>query len=126
MDKQIPLATIQTIARSIFKEASTYGFGQLDIIRLVNELMDYSSSQGGDAVGANDPDEHPTLLTSEASSLPLTAERLIIRPLVQRRTSPFWSHGCRTNMVDTSYCLRLLHSQFPLRNWRTGTGTALA
>ena len=80
MDKQIPIATIQTVARSIFKEASKYGFGQLDIIRLVNELMDYCSNEEGAAVGAHDPNEQPAVLTSNASSLPLTGERFTIRP----------------------------------------------
>ena len=80
MDKQIPIATIQTIARSLFKEASKYGFGQLDIIRLVNELMEYCSNQGGEAAEASDTHEQRPLVTSEVSSLPLIADRFIIRP----------------------------------------------
>ena len=40
MPEAIPAQTIQTVARSIFKEASSYGFGPLDIVRLINELMD--------------------------------------------------------------------------------------
>lgn len=87
MNKQIPIATIQTFARSIFKEASKYGFGQLDVIRLVNELMDYCSNQEGAAVGANDPGEQPTLLPSEASGLPLTGERFMIRPFAAETDS---------------------------------------
>jgi len=79
MDNQIPLATIQTFARSIFKEASKYGFGQLDIIRLVNELMDYCTDQEGGAMGPTDTHEIPTLLASETSCLPLTGKRLMIR-----------------------------------------------
>lgn len=80
MDNQIPIATIQAFARSIFKEASKYGFGQLDIIRLVNELMDYCTNQEGEAVRLTDKHELPTLLASEASRLPLTGKRLMIRP----------------------------------------------
>jgi len=80
MDNQIPLATIRTFARSIFKEAWKYGFGQLDIIRLVNELMDYCTKQEGEAAGPTDTHELPTLLISEATCLPLTGKRLMIRP----------------------------------------------
>lgn len=80
MDNQIPIATIQAFARSIFREASKYGFGQLDIIRLVNELMDYCADQEGEAVRLTDKHELPTLLASEASHLPLTGKRLMIRP----------------------------------------------
>ena len=37
---KIPDATTNTLARSIYKEALAYGFQQVDIIRLINELMD--------------------------------------------------------------------------------------
>ena len=79
MDNQIPLATIQALARSIFKEASKYGFGQLDIIRLVNELMDYCTKQDGEVAGQPEAHALPTLSASEAGQLPLTSKRLMIR-----------------------------------------------
>lgn len=79
MDNQIPLATIQTLARSIFKEASNYGFGQLDTIRLVNELMDYCANEEGKIVGATDAHELPKIPASEAARLPITGKRLVIR-----------------------------------------------
>ena len=40
MAKAIPIQTIQAVARSVFREASGYGFGPVDIVRLINELMD--------------------------------------------------------------------------------------
>ena len=44
----VPKQTVQTVARSIYKEATKYGFGPLDIIRLINELMDeVSVARGG-------------------------------------------------------------------------------
>jgi RimJ/RimL family protein N-acetyltransferase len=79
MDNQIPLATIQTLARSIFKEASKYGFGQLDIIRLVNELMDYCTNQEGEVAEPTEAHELRTFSAHEAVRLPLTSKRLIIR-----------------------------------------------
>lgn len=79
MDSQVPLATIQTLARSVFKEASEYGFGQLDIIRLVNELMDCCTDQGAGAAQTGDPHTSPNFLAGKMTYLPLTSDRLIIR-----------------------------------------------
>ena len=36
MSIEIPKPTIDTVARSIFRETSGYGFRQLDTIRLIN------------------------------------------------------------------------------------------
>ena len=80
MKKQIPIATIQTFARSISKEASNYGFGQLDLIRLINELMDNCTGQESDNAEETRSHEDLTNLASNATSLPLTGKRLKIRP----------------------------------------------
>ncbi len=79
MDNQIPLATIQTLAHSVFREATKYGFSQLDIIRLVNELMDYCTTQESDITEPNGGSEPSTVLTSGTESLPLSSKRLRIR-----------------------------------------------
>ena len=39
---QIPEQTIEAFARSFFKEASSYGFGTLDYVRFVNQLLEFS------------------------------------------------------------------------------------
>ena len=49
MSKEIPRNTIETLARSIHREAADYGFGQVDFIRLVNELMDLSANPRGES-----------------------------------------------------------------------------
>lgn len=79
MDNQIPLATIQTLARSVFREATKYGFQQVDVIRLVNELMDFCTAQKREVVGSNGSDEVPVLMPSNTSDLPLSSKRLMIR-----------------------------------------------
>lgn len=79
MDNQIPLATIQTLAHSVFREATKYGFDQLDMIRLVNELMEYCTAQERQITEPNDSSELPTVLTSGTACLPLSSERLMIR-----------------------------------------------
>jgi RimJ/RimL family protein N-acetyltransferase len=42
---QIPEQTIEAFARSFFKEASTYGFGTLDYVRFVNQLLEFSMNK---------------------------------------------------------------------------------
>jgi len=80
MEKQIPAATIDTLARSIFKEASVYGFGQVDIIRLINELMDLCT--GAEGSDENLPEEtrpHLTDYSDQPVDLPVIGDRVIIR-----------------------------------------------
>jgi len=79
MNDPIPLPTIHAFARSIYKEASKYGFGQLDVIRLVNELMDYCATHGDDAAVSGENREHWTDQESEVTRLPATGPRLVIR-----------------------------------------------
>jgi len=79
MDNQIPLATIQTLARSVFKEAAKYGFSQLDVIRLVNELMDNCTAQEREIAEPTGNHEEPTVMTSGTAGLPLSSKRLMIR-----------------------------------------------
>lgn len=77
---QIPVETIDTLARSIYREASEYGFGRLDIIRLINELMTLCTSVEGSV--QNLPEPHrpaPVTGRDELVNLPLTGERIVIR-----------------------------------------------
>ncbi|MDJ0911386.1 MAG: GNAT family protein [Woeseiaceae bacterium] len=78
MNDQIPQPTIQTFARSIHKEAMKYGFGQVDVIRLVNALMDCAS--GDDTVMApDDGGEQLPDVEIDVAGLPVSSERLVIR-----------------------------------------------
>lgn len=80
MAGNIPNATIETLARSIFKEASTYGFRQVDIIRLINELMDLCT--GTESQAGSIPAERlskSTLDSTGHSQLPLKGDRIVIR-----------------------------------------------
>ncbi|MEM7278541.1 MAG: GNAT family protein [Pseudomonadota bacterium] len=80
MAKQIPAATIETLARSIFKDASKYGFGRLDLIRLINELMDLCT--GVDEHSGAEGDSDVVLFPKDqcSSGLPVSGERVDIRP----------------------------------------------
>lgn len=79
MNDKIPSATIEAFARSIYKEASNYGFGQVDVIRLVNELMDCCADTAPTQSPGAQSQSTFELPDSDCSSLPLTGERVIIR-----------------------------------------------
>ena len=85
MSEPIPRATIDALARSIFKEASTYGFRQVDIIRLINELMDLCTGAEGSGRGVSGDDPVPTDYIAETTSdLPLTGNRVLVRAFNSR------------------------------------------
>jgi len=79
MDERIPTATIEVFARSIYKEASTYGFGQLDVIRLVNELMDRCTAQDQEVQPKTSGHTEPVTTRGKSKNLPLIGKRLKIR-----------------------------------------------
>lgn len=77
---EIPAETVYALARSIYKEASTYGFDQVDFIRLMNELMDLCT--GSESLVPNSARErHPrdSSESDELRRLPLHGDRIIIR-----------------------------------------------
>lgn len=77
----IPTTTVRTLARSIFREASTYGFEQIDFIRLMNELMDLCTAADGDARSSDrEIISAGSFQTGELKSLPLVGNRVSIRP----------------------------------------------
>ena len=81
MAKSIPDATIAALGRSIHKEARRYGFGQLDVVRLINELMDLSSAADGEQTAEQQPAGQPVPLKPIAEALPISGERVRIRAL---------------------------------------------
>lgn len=80
MEDQIPSATIDTLARSIFKEASEYGFGQVDIIRLINGLMDLcTGAEAPSRRSLNDNRPESAVRSERLLEFPIVGERVIIR-----------------------------------------------
>ena len=78
MDKEIPAATITALARSIIKEASAYGFRQIDTVRLVNELLDACANDAGPS-GLVEKESVQTAHPEISSTLPLMGEQIQIR-----------------------------------------------
>lgn len=80
MADEIPDATISALARSIYKEASSYGFQQLDIVRLINQLMDLCTEPPDAGAGAPGVERRTTFLCGERlTQLPIAGERVRIR-----------------------------------------------
>ena len=77
---------IETLARSIFKEASQYGFSQLDYIRFVNALLDHSMQNNSDLEISSRARSEFVAETDKGLrelspvELPVESERLVIRP----------------------------------------------
>ncbi len=76
---QIPDATIKAFSRSIYKEASKYGFSQIDVIKLINNLMGLCGDGESDnevsteAASSSVPDSRDCL------TLPIKGENIDIR-----------------------------------------------
>ncbi|MDJ0710591.1 MAG: GNAT family protein [Woeseiaceae bacterium] len=81
MTKEIPIQTIQTIGRSIFKEASSYGFAPIDMVRLINELMDLcTADDGGElSAGADKAENAAVTAHADVGELPIHGQRVSIR-----------------------------------------------
>lgn len=74
----IPDETIRTFARTIFHESKKYGFGSVDVVRLINELMDMATDAGpaaGKPGAGRTFDRHHF----HVQSFPLRSERVQIR-----------------------------------------------
>ena len=80
MADEIPDATISTLARSIYKEASSYGFQQLDIVRLINQLIDLCTASEKAVVDDTGVEVGMRFLSNDSlTELPVKGERVRIR-----------------------------------------------
>ncbi len=83
-EELIPQQTVEAFARNFFKQASEYGFGQLDYIRFVNQLLDISMkntvSVRSRVNGATDQVRRPDTLHEQVSlELPIDGKHVRIR-----------------------------------------------
>lgn len=78
MNNSIPNETIVAFAKTICGEARRYGFAQIDIVRLINEMMDIAT----DTVFDNEPapsTDRADLTAFNVGQFPLESPRLRIR-----------------------------------------------
>jgi RimJ/RimL family protein N-acetyltransferase len=76
----IPDLTLETLCRSFCREATGYGFTQIDYVKFVNLLLDTSMQNGFGMAKSNaqsEPDPSPR--TVDAATLPLQGARVAIR-----------------------------------------------
>ncbi len=75
----VPTKTIETFSRSIYAEASKYGFSQIDVIKLINSLMDLCSGDGEFTPSRSKQSSQVEQLPKQYQNLPLSGEKLMIR-----------------------------------------------
>ena len=76
---QVPEETIRTFARTIFREARTYGFGPVDTVRLLNALMDLSVTAGSEQAPQREENIHFSRRDFDVNGWPLVGSRIRIR-----------------------------------------------
>jgi RimJ/RimL family protein N-acetyltransferase len=86
--QEIPHATIEMLARSFFRESSSYGFAQLDYLRFVNLILDYAMKNQKKTKVRQEHNHE--LKDSKPISLPLKGERIIIRDLDASKDRPIF------------------------------------
>ncbi|NIR27792.1 MAG: GNAT family N-acetyltransferase [Gammaproteobacteria bacterium] len=78
----IPEVTIETLARTFFREAASYGFRQLDYVRFVNLLLDMATRGSPETSPSRESDSRGNgseRARDSAVGLPLAGERVRIR-----------------------------------------------
>jgi RimJ/RimL family protein N-acetyltransferase len=85
-EEKIPEATLETLARNLFKETSAYGFNKVDYIRFVNYILDCAMSNQNKSkvkvkgkVEGRQEDRKELVEKSRPISLPLVGEHVKIR-----------------------------------------------
>lgn len=80
MKQAVPATTIEAFSRSIYNEASKYGFSQIDVIRLINSLMGLCGGDDQERLPSSiTADMADRLLPEHCCELPLTGVRVGIR-----------------------------------------------
>jgi RimJ/RimL family protein N-acetyltransferase len=74
----IPDETIRAFARTIFHESQKYGFGGIDVVRLINALMDMTTNKGATAEGHAEV-RNIDRMKLVVDDFPLRSDRLQIR-----------------------------------------------
>jgi len=87
--------TIETLSRNFYKETAQYGFGPLDYVRFVNQLLDLSMAKEREETRAVAPAPEPVdpvvpMPTIDAGSLPLRGERVIVREFDREQDFPIF------------------------------------
>jgi len=85
-NNSLPDRTLETLARSFYKESSMYGFTQIDYVRFVNLLLDLSMESSASESKVPDEERRIGFDYDDTSSdhfkgLPIEGKRIRIRKL---------------------------------------------
>ncbi len=75
----IPPETVETFARTIYREASKYGFAKIDFIRLINVLLDLPTAAGSRPPATELETAGRYCTSTSVDTFPLRSDRLSIR-----------------------------------------------
>jgi len=76
----IPNLTLKTLARTFFKEATGYGFTQVDYVKFVNILLDMAMKSDPESAGRSGSGSYELPVgTTVSAGLPLQGEHLLVR-----------------------------------------------
>lgn len=76
----IPQATLETVARSLYRETLSYGFRQVDYVRFVNCILDCAMQNRTGEPCLRKPDR-PVIRKETVERMPIQSERILIRPI---------------------------------------------
>lgn len=76
----IPQATLETVAKSLYKETLSYGFRQVDYVRFVNCILDCAMQNRADG-SCDRPPVLPAIQKGGVKQMPIQSDRIVIRPL---------------------------------------------
>jgi len=79
MGKKIPAVTVNTLAKTIHREARNYGFSEIDFVRLVNAILD-NSGDGHEEASASPQATQGDRTQWHVDTFPLRGDHLEIRP----------------------------------------------
>jgi hypothetical protein len=107
----IPDLTLETLSRSLCREAKSYGFMQIDYVKFVNLLLDASMQNGfgtGRYGAPSEPDQSAG--TIDAATLPLQGAHVAIRQFDAEHDLPLFDPGWQTPPEGTFCFLARLPS----------------
>ena len=78
-DNRLPEETLEVLVRSFFHESSRYGFSQIDYIRFVNMLLDFSMKTKSQSDSTTDANQTAKFKEKIFLQLPITGEKIQFR-----------------------------------------------
>jgi RimJ/RimL family protein N-acetyltransferase len=79
----IPQVTLETVAKSLYKETLSYGFRQVDYVRFVNCILDCAMQNQADR-SCERQSSPLTIPKGSVKQMPVESDQIVIRPLCRK------------------------------------------